>query len=358
MIFVLLFAASSSAFATDYYGSSGIVGQMIGDYGAYPQTYSNPYDSYSYGSYYNDTYNYNDYSYGGYSYPAYQSVDAAAAAAGYGTPYTDYSTPYTESNMFGDYPPVQGAYLENPEAYSAPQLGSSIASPAGMAAPAIAAPPALAAQLATRTDVSPGSAYYSITYDPGHYSSGGTSSTVYSAGTVVTLQGQIYTRPGYIQTGWTEVDGGARMYNLFQPVSVTRNMVLYPYLEVLSAPVYLTVNIVGNGTVRLSGGNVPSGWSGKLEPGQSFTFSFYPGSNNYVYSILLGGSYRALNYGNSFMVTYEMMQGKNQTMYIRFNSIYSSPKTGDDSNIVLWSVLGFISFSALSVISIYRKKQY
>ena len=133
-------------------------------------------------------------------------------------------------------------------------------------------------------------------------------------------------------------------------------MVLYPYWERASNALYLTVNYSGYGAVRLSGGNVPSGWTGKLEPGQSFNFIFQPYEGYYVYSILLAGWYRNVQYGNQFMVTYDMLQGQNQVMTVRFESIYLPPKTGDDGNVALWAMLALLAALGAGTV-IYRLKK-
>ncbi len=366
IIITILCIAAAPASATDYYGYGsydvyggyGVAGVMqpsVGGYDPYQSYYQDPYQSDPYGyanTYQGDPYSYGYQTYGasdyGYSYPSVGYTDP-----GYATPYTDTTVPqYSESYMFNDYPSVQGAYLENPAAYT---VSPEIAPPAdiGRTPTAVGVP----APVATRTDIYPGSADYTVTYNPGHYASGTASTTWYSAGTTVTLQGQIYSRPGYIQTGWTEVDGGTKMYNLCSPIFVNRNYVLYPFFEIVSKPLYLTVSISGNGYVRLNGGNVYSGWSGKLEPNQSYTFTFHPAASNYVYSILLGGSYRSIPYGNQYTVTYDMLQGQNQTMYVRFGSVYSSPKTGDDSHIVLWTTLCIASIAGLGTLVLVRKKR-
>jgi LPXTG-motif cell wall-anchored protein len=171
------------------------------------------------------------------------------------------------------------------------------------------------------------------------------------------LAGQIYTRAGYTQTGWSWSDGGAKAFELNQQVPITTNAVLYPYWESITKALYLTVNYAGNGAVRLSGGNVPNGWTGKLEPGQSYTFQLVPYDQHYVYSIFLAGWYRNVQPGNTFMVTYEMLQGQNQTIYFRFESVYRSPKTGDDSNLPLWAALGGLSLVGLAAILFMRRKK-
>ena len=52
-----------------------------------------------------------------------------------------------------------------------------------------------------------------------------------------------------------------------------------------------------------------------------------------------------------------MMQGHDQTLTIRFESIYNPPKTGDDSNIPLWIALGIISAGGLGFLLFYNKKK-
>ena len=149
---------------------------------------------------------------------------------------------------------------------------------------------------------------FTITYLPGSYATGTPLSTEWYPGEAI-LAGQCFSRTGYTQTGWSYTDGGAKVFALNQHITLGGNVVLYPYWEYVTTALYLTVQYAGNGAVRLSGGNVPYGWSGKLEPGQSYTFQLVPFDGYYVYSILLAGMYRSMQYGNSYMVTYEMMQG-------------------------------------------------
>ena len=183
---------------------------------------------------------------------------------------------------------------------------------------------------------------YTITYMPGTGVSGSPFSTEWYPGDAI-ISGQGFTRAGHTQTGWSFYDGGPKAFALGQHVTISSNMVLYPYWERISTALYLTVNYSGYGAVRLSGGNVPSGWTGKLEPGQSFNFIFQPYEGYYVYSIFLAGWYRNVQYGNQFMVTYDMLQGQNQVMTIRFESIYLRPKTGDDGNAALWAALALMA---------------
>ena len=200
-------------------------------------------------------------------------------------------------------------------------------------------------------------ASYLIDYEPGLYGREGAAAREWYTPDA-RVAGQLFTRPGYTQTGWSVVDGGVKRYDLNSKiVLISEITTLYPYWEYVSNPLYLTVRMSGNGSVYLGGSRVYDGWVGKLEPGQSFTFTFYPENNYYVYSILLGGWYRTVQYGNQYTVTYDMMQARNQTMTVRFSSIYDSPKTGDDANVALWIALGGLSAVALGALLFMSKKK-
>ena len=197
---------------------------------------------------------------------------------------------------------------------------------------------------------------YTITYFPGKFSVGVPYTSEWYIGSAY-LYGQTYTRTGYVQTGWTEIDGGAiKQYNLNSPITINRNMVLYPYWEYVSNPLYLTVTTTPGGSVRLNGSNVASGWSYKLEPNQSLTFYFYPNQDYYVYSLNLAGRYRQIENGNIFRVTYEMLEGRNQALSIKFADRWSSPKTGDDSDLALWTAFFLMSGISLSAACVARKR--
>ena len=299
----------------------------------------------------------------GYPYSAYPSAGGmegygygAMAGYGYGTvptyPATGYEAapayPATPYGTTGSYPAVGYGTAGS---YPATGYGTTGSYPAtAYGAAGVPAYPAAAAG-ATGLPLK-----YTITYLPGKYSSGPSMTVEWSPGYAI-LAGQIYTRAGFTQTGWSWSDGGAKAFELNQQVPITTNAVLYPYWESITKALYLTVNYAGNGAVRLSGGNVPNGWTGKLEPGQSYTFQLVPYDQHYVYSIFLAGWYRNVQPGNTFMVTYEMLQGQNQTIYFRFESVYRSPKTGDDSNLPLWAALGGLSLVGLAAILFMRRKK-
>ena len=174
----------------------------------------------------------------------------------------------------------------------------------------------------------------------------------------VFIAGQYYSRTGYTQTGWSTSAGGPKTYNLNATTFLNDNLILYPYWESASLPLYLTVNIGSGGSVQLHGnGNIWNGWSGKLEPKQAYTFYFHPNPGNYVYRIALAGWHYPVQSGNSFTVTYEMLAGKNQTLQILFADARSHPPTGDNSQMSLWATLGAMSLTALLVLIAARKKK-
>lgn len=73
---------------------------------------------------------------------------------------------------------------------------------------------------------------YSITYNPGSYGTGSTYTDSANIGSKITLRGAIYTRTGYVQTGWsTSSTGTTKNYNLSTAYSLSDGTVLYPYWE-------------------------------------------------------------------------------------------------------------------------------
>ncbi len=73
---------------------------------------------------------------------------------------------------------------------------------------------------------------YSVTYKPGNYAKE-TTETVWDGiekNTSITLAGEMYTRTGYTQSGWsTNARGTSRTYTLERSVKITKNLTLYPY---------------------------------------------------------------------------------------------------------------------------------
>ena len=113
-------------------------------------------------------------------------------------------------------------------------------------------------------------------------------------------------------------------------------------------PLRLTVYSTTNGEVHTGSDVVPNGRSYIVNPGDSLTFTFHPYNQYYVYDVIFNGRY----YGciSAYTVTYDMMNGQNRALNVKFASIYASPKTGDDSSLVLWTALSLTSLIGIGVI--------
>jgi hypothetical protein len=71
-----------------------------------------------------------------------------------------------------------------------------------------------------------------VTYKPGTDGTGESVTDAQEAGTALTLRGALFTRFGYIQTGWATEDGGAKVYDLGDTYNVAANITLYPSWEI------------------------------------------------------------------------------------------------------------------------------
>ena len=199
---------------------------------------------------------------------------------------------------------------------------------------------------------------YTITYHPGAYGQGTPQAFTMAPGPGWLL-GPTFTRPGYAQTGWSwYYDGKEKNADIFSVFAMPpRDIIVYPYWEPVKGPVTLSVGYSGSGAVQVNGRYVYNGEVFTLREGDSLTFGLYPSYGNYVYSVLLGNRYREVNTAYGYTITYDMLQGRNQTLLIRFESVYCRPKTGDDSNIALWAVLGACSVVCLGVLLVAKRKK-
>lgn len=199
---------------------------------------------------------------------------------------------------------------------------------------------------------------YKIMYHPGTYGTGSAVQDTVTPGSGW-LRGITFTRPGYVQAGWSW-DPYGREFNaaLYAPMPMLyTDITVYPYWEPIKGPLTLTVGYSGSGAVQINGKYVYNGESFTIQPGgPPLTFGFYPAGGNYVYSVLLAGRYREYP-GNGLTVTYDMMQNRNQTLIVRFESVYCRPKTGDESHIGLWAALGVCSAVCLGVLVFVKKKK-
>ncbi len=71
--------------------------------------------------------------------------------------------------------------------------------------------------------------YYAVSYEPGARGSGETAGATKIEGFPLTLEGAIFTRVGYTQTGWSTADGGEKVYELSGNYTANEAATLYPY---------------------------------------------------------------------------------------------------------------------------------
>ncbi len=57
--------------------------------------------------------------------------------------------------------------------------------------------------------------------------------------------------------------------------------------------------------------------------------------------------------GNKLMITYEMLQGTDKQLDIRFEPVTYAPPTGDESDLALWCLLAELSLAGVCLV---RKK--
>lgn len=70
---------------------------------------------------------------------------------------------------------------------------------------------------------------YTVTYNKGEYGTGTNTTGTKEYGDTLTLQGAIFTRDGYVQTGWSTSDGGSKVYDLNGSYTANANVTLYPF---------------------------------------------------------------------------------------------------------------------------------
>lgn len=75
-------------------------------------------------------------------------------------------------------------------------------------------------------------ASYTVTYKPGTYGTGAQRTQTKNKGVDLTLMGAVFTRSGYVQTGWSTTVGGSKAYPLNGRYSTDADITLYPYWEV------------------------------------------------------------------------------------------------------------------------------
>ena len=69
---------------------------------------------------------------------------------------------------------------------------------------------------------------YTVTYTSGENGSGAQQTATKTYGVALALNGAIFTRSGYVQTGWATSDGGAKAYDLGASYTANATITLYP----------------------------------------------------------------------------------------------------------------------------------
>lgn len=77
-------------------------------------------------------------------------------------------------------------------------------------------------------NLSIGAASYTVTYNKGSNGTGTNTTDTKAYGTTLALQGAIFTREGYYQSGWATTDGGSKVYELNGNYTANAAITLYP----------------------------------------------------------------------------------------------------------------------------------
>lgn len=85
-----------------------------------------------------------------------------------------------------------------------------------------------------------GARTYTVSYNKGANGSGTNTSDTKTYDVSLTLKGEIFTRQGYTQTGWSTSDGGAKAYDLSGSYTTNADVTLYPYWEKNGFNIYQT----------------------------------------------------------------------------------------------------------------------
>ena len=172
----------------------------------------------------------------------------------------------------------------------------------------------------------------------------------YSAGETVTVEA--IPAGGYHFVNWTENNAEVSTLPKYSfTVNSERTLVANFAKDAVSYSIYVTNNGYGAVYDNYHGKYVPSGTYVNVPAGANITFSFYPNNGYYPYSVKANGYYYGSRYDFSFSnVT------ANKTLYVRFESVYYHPATGDDSNIALFSVLALSSLVCLAAVVIVKKR--
>ena len=199
---------------------------------------------------------------------------------------------------------------------------------------------------------------YTLSFSAGSTgASGSAASQSFNYGQTVAFPGVSFYKTGFTQIGWsTDPNGTTCSYPLNGTAVLFNNLTLYPCFSQTTGNKTVYVDYSDYGTVYWGNTKINRGTTLSLSPGQSLTLSFSPVNEYYVYNVNVNGY--NLGSRSSYTFNYADMAG-NKSIYVRFGSVYGSPKTGDDSNPGLWIALGLSAAAAAgaTVIAARKKEQ-
>ena len=165
------------------------------------------------------------------------------------------------------------------------------------------------------------------------------------------LRGVTYHRNGYVQVGWlSSSDGNA--YDLDAIYNKNSNITLYPKWAVAGEHTLTVYYNADCGNIKTGETLVKNGGTFKIKDDGSATFHFTAIPDYYTGSVVLNGVKQNFK-DDTFTVP---GRGADQTLKVTFYSRFGNPATGDDSHLLLWSVLGGVSLAAVTTGMVLKKK--
>ena len=114
---------------------------------------------------------------------------------------------------------------------------------------------------------------YAVTYKPGANGTGSEQAATKTGDVALELAGAVFTRDGYVQTGWATSDGGAKAYDLGASYTANADLTLYPFWTAVNYKLTLTQNSTTRGTVS-GGGTYKIGATATLKVAAKSGYAF------------------------------------------------------------------------------------
>ena len=146
---------------------------------------------------------------------------------------------------------------------------------------------------------------WTINYNKGAYGTGTNTSDTKYDGDSLTLKGEIFTRDGWSQTGWSTTDGGAKAFNLSASYTTEGNATLYPYWE-QTIKYTVSFDMQGLGTASKPADQ-------KVLPGGKVTKPTDPSETGYTF----GGWYKESGCTNAWNFDTDTVSG-DRTLYAKW----------------------------------------